>query len=197
MELKSDLSFTEQIWAGKEEALGQTFDVASGGGFSNMFEDKIIATGIRSQKKNVTKGYLDNVYEGSELSSTYAGKVGVPDISAISTSNLKGYFLVLSGVPGQYPGGTSAAAPMWAALFTLYGEALKKRFSNARELFYTKEFLAANPLNNIVDHRKANNSLDPEELKDTWKAAEGWDPCTGLGTPNGEGMLKYLAGLET
>ena len=91
---------------------------------------------------------------------------------------------------------TSADAPMWAALFVLFGEALNKRFSHARELFYTKEFLESNPLHNIVDNHEANNCLHPVELKDTWKAAPGWDPCTGLGTPNGEGLLKYLSGLD-
>ena len=105
MQLDEDLSFTERIWSGTEEVFDQTYHVASGGGFSQMFRDKINVTALNSQKREVHSEYLNGIYANTDLEETYTGKVGVPDISAVSTSNLKGYFLVLSGKPGQYPGG--------------------------------------------------------------------------------------------
>ena len=185
LDIRNDGSYEESLWKGTEEALGRKWAVASGGGFSNLFPNE-------QGDKEIYNSYLDDIYAQDHRFNEFKTKVGVPDVSALSTSSEDGYFLVLDGKAKQYPGGTSASAPMWAALALRIGQALGKKLGNIRDDLYTEEFLAEMPLNNITDTSKANNSLNPEQLKDTWLTAAGWDPCTGLGTPDGEKLLKFF-----
>jgi kumamolisin len=76
-------------------------------------------------------------------------------------------------------GGTSAVAPLWAALIALLNERLGKRVGYLNPLLY--ESVAPFGFNDV---HKGNNGA--------YRARQGWDACTGYGTPDGERLLDAL-----
>jgi len=97
----------------------------------------------------------------------------IPDISAVAF-DLAVYF------QGQWGavGGTSVAAPMWAAGLTLVNEGLIKqlgKFAYSPQLFYLADD-GNNDMNAYYDVTSGTNLYYP--------ATPGWDYTTGLGTPN-------------
>ena len=92
---------------------------------------------------------------------------GIPDVSAHS-------------------GGTSAVAPLWAALTARLNQALNTRIGFFNPLLY--DMADSGAIRSITE---GNNSMP--NGPDSWHCTKvGWDPCTGLGVPNGEKMLKWL-----
>jgi kumamolisin len=71
-------------------------------------------------------------------------------------------------------------APLWVALIALLNERLGKRVGWLNAKLYTK-LAPAKALQDII----AGNNGE-------YHANTGWDPCTGLGTPNGAAILKNL-----
>jgi kumamolisin len=105
---------------------------------------------------------------------------GVPDI-AMSATN---YFTRVDRLEGA-SGGTSAVAPLMAALVALLNQAKQKNVG------FLNPFLYANVANGVVHDVTVGTSA----IKDTVKgydAGPGWDACTGLGTPDGTAILNNL-----
>jgi len=103
---------------------------------------------------------------------------GVPDVAG-NSDPATGYVVLIGGEEGIV-GGTSAVAPLWAGLIALLNERLGKRVGWLHGKLYTK--LA--PGKALQDITVGSNG--------DRKACVGWDPCTGLGTPNGAAILKIL-----
>ena len=107
---------------------------------------------------------------------------GVPDVAG-NADPVTGYLVVVNGQ--QQPiGGTSAVAPLWAGLIARLAQATGKRFGMLQPLVYAgvTPGTAAPGFNDITE---GNNGA--------YKAGPGWDPCTGLGTPNGQALLTRLS----
>jgi kumamolisin len=78
-------------------------------------------------------------------------------------------------------GGTSAVAPLWAALVALLNQRL------GRSLGYLNPLLYASPTDR-TGFRDITSGANG-----AYSAVPGWDACTGLGSPNGAALLKMLA----
>jgi kumamolisin len=105
---------------------------------------------------------------------------GVPDI-AMSATN---YFTRVDTSEGA-SGGTSAVAPLMAALVTRLNQAKKKNVG------FLNPFLYSNVTKGVVtDVTSGTNAID-NTIKG-YQAGPGWDACTGLGTPDGTAILKNL-----
>ncbi|KAG7447497.1 tripeptidyl peptidase A [Guyanagaster necrorhizus] len=142
----------------------------SGGGFSNYFPRP------KWQDKSVKK-YLASLPNG-----TYEGLYnGIPDVSAYAES----YRVWYRGIPTSI-GGTSASAPAFAGIVALLNDALLK--ASNRTLGFLNPLLYEKGLAGLNDIKSGNN---PGCGTDGFNATEGWDPATGLGTPN-FGKLKDL-----
>ncbi|WP_176053986.1 S53 family peptidase [Paraburkholderia caribensis] len=100
---------------------------------------------------------------------------GVPDVAG-DASPLTGYDVIVDG-NNTVIGGTSAVAPLWAALIARINGAkgVPVGFVNP------KLYKAAGACNDIT---QGNNG--------SYAATTGWDACTGLGSPNG---VKVAAAL--
>jgi kumamolisin len=98
-----------------------------------------------------------------------------------------GYQVVVDGQP-QPIGGTSAVAPLWAGLIARLAQATGTRFGLLQPLLYkgVNPGVAAAGFNDIV-----------EGTNGVYKAGPGWDPCTGLGSPNGTALLSLLSPSST
>jgi kumamolisin len=94
------------------------------------------------------------------------------------------YFVRVDSFEGP-SGGTSAVAPLMAGLVALLNQGKGKKVG------FLNPFLYANSANGIVkDVTKGTNAI--KNTVKGYKAQKGWDPCTGLGTPDGNAILAKL-----
>jgi subtilase family serine protease len=101
---------------------------------------------------------------------------GVPDVCGHATA----YQVVLRGVVTDI-GGTSAVAPLWSGLAALVNQRLGRRFGPLLDVLYGSSVAAT-----FFDITSGTNGA--------YNAGPGWDPCTGLGSPDGTKLLQALAG---
>lgn len=120
---------------------------------------------------------LPNYQNGAGVpvgASRFKGR-GVPDVSGDADTNT-GFEAIIDG---RYlnVGGTSAVEPLWAALIARVNEGLK------RPVGFVNAGLYKNPaaLHDIV-----------EGSNGAFQAGNGWDACTGLGSPIGTGVMNAL-----
>jgi kumamolisin len=111
---------------------------------------------------------------------------GVPDVAG-DADPTTGYQVL---VDGQWSviGGTSAVAPLWAGLIALFNQKLTRPVGYLNSLIYSL------PKNTGAFHdiTKGNNDISGHNA--SYKAGQGWDACTGWGSPNGEDLLTALGG---
>lgn len=108
---------------------------------------------------------------------------GVPDVAG-NADGATGYSIHVNG-EDTVVGGTSAVAPLWAALSVILNQRLGHRVGFLNPSLYG---LAA-PQACFHDILNGKNEVAGAP---GYSARPGWDPCTGLGTPIGEGLLAAL-----
>jgi kumamolisin len=104
---------------------------------------------------------------------------GVPDVAAHASPGYR----VRCGDRDVRCSGTSAAAPLWAALVARLTQRLGKPLGLIAPMLYTHASLRT-ALRDIT--AGGNGRYD---------ATRGWDPCTGLGVPLGTSLLSAFAEL--
>lgn len=159
----------------------------SGGGFSNIYSQPDWQSKAVSEyfsKANVNYPYYESVNNQSfgENGGIYnrAGR-GYPDVSAIGDSIV----IFNQGLPVTI-GGTSASAPVFASILTRINE--ERLAAGKGTVGFVNPTLYANP-GAFFDITKGSN---PGCNTNGFPAAEGWDPVTGLGTPNYPELLKVF-----
>ncbi|MBT2502046.1 protease pro-enzyme activation domain-containing protein [Curtobacterium sp. ISL-83] len=103
------------------------------------------------------------------------GGRGVPDVAADADPQT-GYQVVVDGTRTVI-GGTSAVAPLWAALIARIVQSTGRPLGLAQPALYA----AAHTFHDVTSG--SNGAYD---------AAPGWDACTGLGSPDGTALLAAL-----
>ncbi|KZP19233.1 subtilisin-like protein [Athelia psychrophila] len=155
--------------------------IRSGGGFSDIFEmPDYQAAAVTNYLQSTPPPYPASVFNNSGVAR------GFPDLSA------NGAFFV-TAVNGTFQSsfGTSASAPVVASIIVLINDARlaagKKPIGFLNPIIYSESFQAG--FNDIV---KGNNhgcgTLG-------FSAVKGWDPVTGLGTPNMEVLMPLFLAL--
>jgi len=102
----------------------------------------------------------------------------VPDVAG-NADPLTGYDVLVDG-QSEVVGGTSAVAPLWAALIARLNQQLGKSLGLANAALYAVGEGA------FRDITQGNNGA--------YQAGTGWDACTGWGSPNGAALLSVLSG---
>lgn len=107
------------------------------------------------------------------------GGRGVPDVSAVADPTT-GYEVLVDGEKKIY-GGTSAVAPLWAALIARLAQAAGQPFGLLQPTLY--------------DSPARTDGFRDIVLGDngSFAAKTGWDACTGLGVPDGAKLLGLVA----
>jgi kumamolisin len=137
---------------------------ATGGGVSDVFP-------LPSWQKSA----------GVPASSRGTAGRGVPDVAAVADPTT-GYEVLVDGEKKVY-GGTSAVAPLWAALVARLAQATGQPLGLLHPRLYGP--VAAAPKQaGFRDITAGNNG--------SFAAKAGWDACTGLGVPDGEALLAVL-----
>ncbi|HTO49272.1 MAG TPA: S53 family peptidase [Burkholderiales bacterium] len=104
---------------------------------------------------------------------------GVPDVAG-DADPATGYVVRVDGQQFAI-GGTSAVAPLWAGLIARINQRLRSPIGFVNPLLYQP---AARPA--FHDVTAGNNGA--------YHAQQGWDPCTGLGSPDGAKLQAVLGG---
>ena len=163
-----------------EEAVNTV--VRSGGGFSNVFPlpsyQSAAVTNYLSSNPATSASYTSAQYNNSRTTRAY------PDISA----NGANYVVAVNGL-FQKVYGSSASAPVVGSIFTLINEA---RFAVGKgSVGFVNPVLYRFPgdLNDVVTGTNAGCGTNGFE------SGRGWDPVTGLGTPNFPRLLGRFLGL--
>lgn len=152
--------------------------VVTGGGFSNVFDlPSYQAPAVKSWFANNPPPYGAERFNNSQVTRGY------PDISA----NGANYVVAVNGVFSLVYG-TSASTPVVGAILTLINE-IRLNLGKS-SIGFINPVLYANPdaLNDI------SSGGNPGCGTSGFTAVPGWDPVTGLGTPNYPKLLsKFLA----
>ena len=109
-------------------------------------------------------------------SGTTGGR-GVPDVAG-DASPTTGYNILVDGSK-EVVGGTSAVAPLWAALIALTNQQSGKPVGFVNPTLYATSSA-------FHDITQGNNGA--------FSAGPGWDACTGLGSPIGTAVAQALSG---
>lgn len=163
----------------------------SGGGFSNYFPQPRYQKEAVRRYFDTTKlpftGYINmgnDSFSGAGDGVYHIGGRGYPDVSAIGD-----YYVI--AIMGRWlrAGGTSLSTPLWAAMLTLINEERLAHYK--RPLGFVNPVLYAHPevFNDITE------GSNPGCKSGGFLAAEGWDPVTGLGSPNYPRLLHLLEKL--
>lgn len=160
---------------------------ASGGGFSNV-------ASTPAYQSDAVAAYLSS---GVALPpSTYynAKGRGYPDVAALGTA-----ILIDQGGLSTV-GGTSASTPEWAGIISVLNAVRasngKANLGFANQLLYQAFAADATNFNDIT---KGDNKCTEDGCGASCKgfeAAAGWDPVTGLGSPNFEKLSAYVKDLK-
>jgi kumamolisin len=134
---------------------------ASGGGVSTFFALPSWQSGLKA---------ANNKGQATALT-----KRGVPDVAGDADPQT-GYDVRIDGTDTVI-GGTSAVAPLWAALIARINQVSGTPVGYINPLLYRN----ANALRDIT---QGNNG--------DFYATVGWDACTGLGSPNGPALSGTL-----
>lgn len=159
----------ETAWNQARSQGGPSF--ASGGGFSGIFD---------------RPAYQDGV-PGTET------KRGVPDVAGDAGM---GMVLALEAGGGsseqRSAGGTSAATPLWAGLVALADELAGHDLGSVNTALYR---IARSPRYGQAFHdvTTGNSTVVVQgESYSGYQAGPGWDPVTGLGSPNATALVRLL-----
>ena len=151
--------------------------IYSGGGFSNVFA-------LPSYQSAAVKSWFTNhptTYTAAQFNNTQKSR-GFPDVSA----NGANYVVAVDGVFSLVYG-TSASSPVVGSIITLINEA--RLTIGKSSVGFINPTLYANPglLNDITSGGNQGCGTPG------FTAVQGWDPVTGLGTPNFPKLLaKFL-----
>lgn len=150
---------TETVWGELSQG-----DGATGGGISAVFP---------------VPAFQQKVQLPPSLNSGAGPGRGVPDIAGDADPQ-SGYQILVDGQQGVV-GGTSAVAPLWAALISILNQGLGQSVGFLTPQLYQLP-AGSNALKDITNGDNGG-----------YHAGPGWDACTGLGSPNGAALLAALA----
>jgi kumamolisin len=170
---------------------GGTRILAAGGG---SLEEEVwhpapnVGTGGGVSRDFALPAYQHNAGVPHSVNPAGGAGRGVPDVAG-NAAQESGYVVLCDGLtfpdPTHEPplppiGGTSAVAPLWAALIAVINSGLGAKVGLVQPALY-RLAPGTGAFHDIV----TGNNGD-------YQSGPGWDPCTGLGTPDGQQLLTAL-----
>jgi len=167
LEAVNDKIMSETVW---NESTPQS-QIGTGGGFSQRVSQP-------KYQQEATQNYIQRFPQFEPYSR--AGGKGIPDVAA-NAADASGYAIFFEGNWAEI-GGTSLATPLWAALIARMNQNLGYNLGFINPQLY--ELIGSSAFNQVLE---GNNNL--------YVAASGWNPCTGLGTPDGQKLMEAIESL--
>ena len=161
-----------QTGSGFSETAWNDSGGASGGGFSSFFS---------------TPSYQQSL--PSSVQQLLNHRRGVPDVAADADPNTA---LAVYSQGWQLIGGTSATAPLWAAIAAIANQMVGHPLGFLNTALY-KLASSATYTRDFHDITQGNNSVQVDGTTvPGYNAVPGWDPVTGLGSPEAENLIPDL-----
>jgi subtilase family serine protease len=151
------------------------FQAAGGGGFSTMFSTPSYQRSLHLP----SRGVPDVAYNGAIIG-------GVLTVWSSSGEGANLVFLF---------GGTSAGSPQWSALIALADQLSGQRAGGINDRLYAWSH-GPKYTTLLHDVTTGDNTFHGPITVTGFSAGTGWDPATGLGTPQADTLLPRLAGLN-
>lgn len=154
----------------------------SSGGLSNYFarppwQDQAVPAYIK-ELNGTHKGFYN------------ASGRGIPDVSLLGDN-----YLTLTGGFAAPHSGTSASAPVFAAMIALINDirlcAGKPVLGFLNPMLYAQK--AAGVYRDVADGSQSGGCSDGNFFEPGWEALKGWDAATGLGEPDFDKLRKVFA----
>eukprot|EP00475_Leptophrys_vorax_P001463 TRINITY_DN107_c0_g2_i1.p1 TRINITY_DN107_c0_g2~~TRINITY_DN107_c0_g2_i1.p1 ORF type:complete len:551 (-),score=161.18 TRINITY_DN107_c0_g2_i1:47-1699(-) len=157
--------------------------ITSGGGFSDVFSQP-------SYQSSQVSDYFNNV-ANYPVSGFNSNGRGYPDVSVMGYN-----YVVAIGGKFTLESGTSASAPVFAGMVTLINDARlaagKSPLGFLNQALYSLDSSVWNDITSGDNTCTANPQICCQE---GFSAAQGWDPVSGLGTPNFRSLMQALVSL--
>jgi len=180
---RDNIIYSEVTWDETVKYKQMNFTLASGGGVSQLFNRPQY-----QEKADITLKTIDNAENPGVEENRNKGRC-LPDV-AYYASLSPGYYIYRDNKDDK-GGGTSAAAPLYAALVALINEKLeamgKQPAGCINSHLYEKGNSGEEKL--FDDITEGNNDISGLGI---YSAAPGWDACTGWGSVNGSKLLEGL-----
>ena len=161
--------------------------ITSGGGFSDYSPRPSWQNDVVNEYLSSESLYLppSNYFNSSNR--------GFPDVSAIAHN----YLVYIEGIWSLIDG-TSAAAPVWAAIISLINQFELNEGRGPMGFINPLIYQAYNDNQNIFFDIVNGNNFCTEKTccQNGFYTSKGWDPVTGLGTPNFDLLLAYVQSLN-
>ena len=163
--IRNGTTIQEKVWNSDGKA--------SGGGLSNFFTEPSFQKALPASVQSLLKN-----------------RRGVPDVAS-DADPLTEMPIYLDG-NWRLIGGTSASAPLWAGLIAIANQMAGHPLGFINPGLY-KLSQSSNYTQDFHDITNGNNSVKYKGVTvPGYSAVPGWDPTTGLGTPNAEKLLPDL-----
>jgi len=168
-----------------------TFVFTSSGGFSNIYpvpkyQKKAVSTYFANHNPPYPYYKLLGGFDQSKAGKGIYNRIGhgIPDVSANGL-----YIGIYNQGAYQLFGGTSASSPIFASIVTRINDMRLKMGKTS--IGFINPALYSNPqvLNDITNGTNVGCGTNG------FSAVPGWDPVTGLGTPNYPRMLELFINL--
>jgi len=160
--------------SGEQEA---TTQFGSGGGFSYDFT-------APDYQKSVVASYLAKTAQPKEGVTYATSGRGSPDVAVLGEQ-----FTTIVNGRAEAVGGTSASSPSFAAMVSLLNEVCLA--AGGRTLGFAHPLLYKNAAA-FTDITKGTSAIGGNSGVGVWNAEQGWDACTGLGTPDFAKLQKVV-----
>jgi subtilase family serine protease len=148
----------------------------SGGGFSQFFAEPSYQKLLPASDQALLKG-----------------RRGVPDVAG-DADPLTGLAFYEAGV-WLLAGGTSASTPLWAGLMAIADQMAGKGLGFINAALYNLA-MSSRYGADFHDITQGNNSIQTSGVNvPGYAATTGWDPVTGLGSPDAENLLPDLVAV--
>lgn len=153
--------------------------------WNSLFDGMRGATGGGVSEK-FARPFWQDEFEVPRSASKRGGR-GVPDVAGVADPHT-GCRIVVGGVD-TISYGTSAVAPLWAALVARLNHAIGARMGSGHlnSLLYK-----------VAGRANGNGTFRPitHGENGAYHAGPGWNACTGLGSPMGDKLLEALGGRK-
>jgi subtilase family serine protease len=149
--------------------------VAAGGGFSHVF---------------AKPAYQNTLPPGSNTGANTNNMRGVPDVGMEASSRTG--VLVYDGGSWFIVGGTSVSSPTFAAIAAIADQVNGAQLGFLNDAFYKIGSTPSRYANDFFDVTAGNNDNFQSPPDPDYAATTGWDPVTGLGTPNAANLVPDL-----
>ena len=159
---------SETVW---NDAVSGGGTGATGGGVSDAFSQP---------SWQETAGVPERATSSSGSSASSTGR-GIPDVAGNADPET-GYQVLVDGQSTVY-GGTSAVAPLWAALIARLAQGTGTRFGLIQPTLYAGVTPGVD-VDGFYDITSGTNGA--------YSAGPGWDACSGLGSPDATALLNRL-----